>query len=166
MKKNHSPLIFIIILLMLACNSENKEQNADSKSNITAFDMQKAKAFIDSTNAKFSEQIKNGDSMWVASQYSSDAEILLEKSEPIKGKDILSFWGGVSRSETKDWTFITTDLQGDENFLIETGTYEIKDASKKLADRGKYVVVWKKENGEWKLYRDIGNTSMPAEAAK
>ena len=53
----------------------------------------------------------------------------------------------------------TTDLQGDENFLIETGTYEIKDANKKLADRGKYVIVWKKQNGEWKLYRDIGASS-------
>jgi len=95
----------------------------------------------------------------VASQYGPDAEILLEKSEPIKGKDILSFWGGVSRSETKDWAFTTTDLQGDENFLIETGTYEIKDANKKLADRGKYVVVWKKQNGEWKLHRDIGASS-------
>jgi len=83
----------------------------------------------------------------------------LDKSEPIKGKDIVSFWGGVCRSNTRDWAFTTTDLRGDENFLIETGAYEIKDANKKLADRGKYVVVWKKQNGEWKLYRDIGNSS-------
>ena len=159
MKEIHSPLIFVIILSMLACNPENKKQGIDPTSNTTAFDMQKAKAFIDSINAKFSEQIKNGDSTWAASQYGPDAEILLEKSEPIKGKDILSFWGGVSRSETKDWTFTTTDLQGDENFLIETGNYEIKDGNKKLADRGKYVVVWKKQNGEWKLYRDIGASS-------
>jgi ketosteroid isomerase-like protein len=159
MKKNYSPLIIVIILSMLACNSENKKEEADPTSNATAFDMQRAKAFIDSINTKFSEQIKNGDSTWVASQYGPDAEILVEKSEPVKGKDILSFWGGVSRSETKDWTFTTTDLQGDENFLIETGTYEIKDANKKLADRGKYVVVWKKQNGEWKLYRDIGASS-------
>ena len=159
MKKNHSPLIFVIILSMVACNSENKKQGADPTSNTTAFDMQKAKAFIDSINAKFSEQIKNGDSTWVASQYGSDAEILLEKSEPITRKDILSFWGKVCRSETKDWAFTTTDLRGDENFLIETGTYEIKDANKKPADRGKYVVVWKKQNGEWKLYRDIGASS-------
>ena len=160
MKEIHSPLIFVIILSMLACNSENKKQGIDLTSNTTAFDMQKARAFIDSINTKFSEQIKYSDSTWVASQYGPDAEILFEKSEPIKGKDILSFWGEVSRSETKDWTFTTTDLQGDENFLIETGNYEIKDGNKKLADRGKYVVVWKKQNGEWKLYRDIGASSL------
>lgn len=28
---------------------------------------------------------------------------------------------------------------------------------------GNYVVTWKKQdNGEWKLYRDIGVSSMPA----
>src|SRR5207249_7324503 len=129
MKKFQSFVILAIIFLLLACNSENKEQN------------QKARTFIDSINTKFSEQIRDGDSMWVASQYGPDAEILLDKSEPIKGKDIVSFRGGVCRSNTKDWAFTTTDLQGDENFLIETGAYEIKDANKKLADRGKYVVV-------------------------
>ncbi|TMI88189.1 MAG: DUF4440 domain-containing protein [Bacteroidetes bacterium] len=159
MKKFQSFVILAIIFLLLACNSENKEQNPESKSNTASFDMQKARTFIDSINTKFSEQIRNGDSMWVASQYGPAAEILLDKSEPIKGKDIVSFWGGVCRSNTRDWAFTTTDLRGDENFLIETGAYEIKDANKKLADRGKYVVVWKKQNGEWKLYRDIGNSS-------
>ncbi|MFI5186646.1 MAG: YybH family protein [Chitinophagales bacterium] len=159
MKKIYFSLAFAITVLMLACNSENKEQNADSKSNAASFDIQKARAFIDSINAKWVKQIKNGDSMSLASHYSSDAEMLMDKSEPIKGNGILSAWGDVVRSGLTDWTFTTTDLEGDANFLIETGTYEIKDANKKPADRGKYVVVWKQQNGEWRLYRDIGNSS-------
>jgi hypothetical protein len=38
-------------------------------------------------------------------------------------------------------------------FLIETGNYEMKDGAKSLLG---------KRDGEWKLYRDIGNTSMQA----
>lgn len=158
MKKFYSLLIIAIILLP-SCNSESKEQNTGTKTNSDAFDIQKARTFIDSINIKFSEKIKSGDSAWVASQYSSDAEILMDKSEPIKGKDILSMWGVVGSSEERDWSFTTTDLQGDENFLIETGKYEIKDTKQKVVSVGKYVVVWKKQNGEWKLYRDIGNSS-------
>jgi len=56
----------------------------------------------------------------------------------------------------------TVDITGDENFLIETGAYEIRDVSKTLIDKGNYVVVWKQQNGEWKLYRDTGITSLPA----
>jgi len=37
-----------------------------------------------------------------------------------------------------------------------------EDGKKALMDKGKYVVVWEKRNSEWKLYRDIGSTSMPA----
>lgn len=31
-----------------------------------------------------------------------------------------------------------------------------------VADRGKYIVVWKRVGGKWLLHRDIWNTSMPA----
>ena len=91
-----------------------------------------------------------GDSNWVAAQYENNAEILLTGSEPIKGKDILAMWGGVGRSNERDWSFTTTDLQGDDNFLVETGTYDIKDIDKKPVDRGKYLIVWRKQaDGSW-----------------
>jgi len=60
------------------------------------------------------------------------------------------------RSGTRNMTFTTTDLTGCDDFLIETGYYEIKQNDSKV-NKGKYVVVWKQQNGEWKLYRDIGN---------
>ena len=31
-----------------------------------------------------------------------------------------------------------------------------------VADRGKYIVIWKNEGGSWKLHKDIFNTSQPA----
>jgi ketosteroid isomerase-like protein len=37
---------------------------------------------------------------------------------------------------------------------------KLKDG--KVADRGKYVVIWKRVGGEWKLHRDIWTTSLPA----
>ena len=97
-----------------------------------------------------------GDSNWVAGQYETDAEILLTGSEPIKGQDILAMWGGVGRSNERNWSFTTTDLQGDDNFLVETGTYDIKDIDKKPVDRGKYLIVWRKQaDGSWKIYREL-----------
>ncbi len=68
----------------------------------------------------------------------------------------------MARMGITDFTFSTTGIVGDSEFLIETENYEMKDEKKTLVDRGKYVVVWHQRNGEWKLYRDIGNTSLPA----
>ena len=147
--------ISVLCIVMSGC----QQQTADKE---TAFDMQKAKSFIDSVNTKFSQQLRDGDSVALASNYWPDAELLLSNSEPIKGKDIMSAWGATIRMGINAMTFTTTDIAGDANFLIETGSYEMKDGNKTLIDRGKYVVVWKQQNGEWKLYRDIGNTSLPA----
>jgi ketosteroid isomerase-like protein len=145
-----------------SCNSNNSEKSQNLNAEIPALDKQWAKSFIDSVNAKFSEQIASGDSSGLASHYWPDAELMLDNSETVKGKDIVNAWGAAIRSGIKEMTFSTTDITGTPSLIIETGNYEIKDAKKSLIDRGKYVVIWEKRNGDWKLYRDIGCTSMPA----
>lgn len=144
MKKSYIVLsVVMICVCIISCNTDKKSKDDDLKTATAVFDKEKAKSFIDSINLKFSEAIMKGDSNWVAAQYETDAEILLTGSEPIKGKNILAMWGSVSRSNEKDWSFNTTDLQGDNNFLVETGKYDIKDNSKKSVDHGKYLIVWK-----------------------
>jgi hypothetical protein len=44
----------------------------------------------------------------------------------------------------------------DGEFVLELGDYKMVDANKKVVDSGKYCVVWKQEDGQWKLYRDMG----------
>jgi len=152
------PLILLLTMLI----STGCQQKTDTNTTSTTFDMQKAKLFIDSINIKFTEELRNGDSVALGSHYWPDAELFFSNSEPIKGKEIISAWGSTIRMGLRDFTFTTTDITGDNNFLIETGAYEIKDKNKTLVDRGSYVVVWKQQNGEWKLYRDAGVTNMPA----
>ena len=159
-------MILGISLGVIACNTGSKAPVAEAPAGNAAFDMQKAKSFIDSINLKFTEEFRRGDSVALAAHYSPDAELLFAHSEPIKGKDILSAWGSMCRMGLKDFTFETTDLQADSQFLIETGTYLMTAQDNSVAERGKYVVVWRNENGEWKLYRDMGNTSMAETPAK
>jgi ketosteroid isomerase-like protein len=154
--------VSLISFYFSSCNSNNFEKSPNLNTESLAFDKQWATSFIDSINVKFSEQIASGDSVTLASHYWPDAELLLDNSEVVKGKDILNAWGATIRMGIKEMTFTTTDITGSQTLIIETGNYEMKDAKKSLIDRGKYVVVWEKRNDEWKLYRDIGSTSMPA----
>ena len=145
-------LFLITILISIAC----QQQTTDTKPVIEEFDMQKAKSFIDSINTKFSEQTKLGDSIALASHYSSDAAILLPNSEPIRGKEILSAWGSMLRAGSVDITFQTIDITGSNDFLIETG-YIVTKINEDNINKSKYLVIWKMQNGEWKLYRDMVN---------
>ena len=45
----------------------------------------------------------------------------------------------------------------------EVGRYELK-AGDATADKGSFLVVWKKTADGWKLYRDIIASSQPAPA--
>ena len=149
-----------------ACNTAPDEKTAMPTSDTTKFDLSAARSWIENDNAKFAEEVKRGDSAAVAAHYASDALVMMAHSEPAKGKDIASTWGQVSRMGIKDMKITTVDLTGNADLLAETGTYELYGEGNKLLDKGKYVVVWKQENGTWKIYRDIGNTNLPAAPVK
>jgi len=42
----------------------------------------------------------------------------------------------------------------------EIGRYSLASVDGQPIDRGKYIVIWQMEAGEWKLHRDIWNTSV------
>lgn len=117
--------------------------------------MQRARAIIDSLDRQFSKDYLNGDSVALASYYAKDAQFGF-----LKGKDIFSYWSKSIQSSTKNNTrnliFTTTALAGDSEFLVELGIYEKRDDKGNLKGTGKYLGVWKQEDGEWKIYRDIG----------
>jgi ketosteroid isomerase-like protein len=149
--------IGLTCLVLISCNSGNKSAELSKR----VLSEASAKSFIDSVNTAFSTHVKAGDSASLASLYWPDAELLLDNSEPIKGADMQNTWGAVIRMGVKDMNFITTDIRADSQFIVETGSYQMQGSKNSLIDKGKYVVIWENRNGQWKLYRDIGCTSMP-----
>jgi ketosteroid isomerase-like protein len=56
----------------------------------------------------------------------------------------------------------TVEVERDGNTAYEVGTFTLQGAEGQVLDAGKYVVIWKQEAGQWKLHRDIFNSSRPA----
>ncbi|MEI9943256.1 MAG: hypothetical protein WDN26_03470 [Chitinophagaceae bacterium] len=118
-------------------------------------DLQKARMLIDSLDKQFAQYYFNGDSVAIYKMYTKDA-----KFESLKGNEIILSWGKQIRNsiknDTRNLLFTTTSLSADSEFLVELGVYELKDSKGNSKHTGKYLVVWKQEDGNWKLYRDIG----------
>ena len=135
--------------------NNQQQQNADTKSGSEKIDLQKIRPIIETLDKQFSKDFYNGDSVALASYYSSDAKFGL-----LKGKEILSAWGRMIRNSVKDNTrnllFTTTAFTGDSVYMVDLGIYEERDDKNNLKNKGNYLVVWKQENGQWKIYRDIG----------
>jgi len=162
--KKYCTLLLITsgIFYITSCEQAATEKSADNKmgDSTVAFDLGKAREWIEGDNAKFMEEVKKGDSNALAAHYASDGLLMFDKSEPLKGNDIASAWGGAIRSGMKELKVTTTDVVGSAEVLAETGMFEVIGDGNKVVDKGKYVVVWKPENGGWKIYRDIGNSNM------
>ena len=112
----------------------------------------------------FQANFRNGDAASLAALYTEKGMLLPGGSDFIEGKKaIRDFWQGVMDMGIKEARLDTreTELCGDT--AIEVGEYTLRGGGGEVLDYGKYIVIWKQEEDQWKLHRDIWNTSMPAQ---
>jgi ketosteroid isomerase-like protein len=130
---------------------------------MTAAAQDPAAAAIDAANKKFAAAFTKGDAAGVAATYSPDANAFPPNAAILKGRAaIQKMWQDVIDSGIASISLGTTEVESAGNIAYESGTYEMKMKDGKVADRGKYCVVWKKVNGQWMLHRDIWSTDLPA----
>ena len=118
---------------------------------------------IQSTNRTFEREVvaqRNIDAL--DRVYTADARVLPPGAELVSGREnIKNFWRGAieamnvsaCRLESVDF-----ELQGDTGYEIGRATIEFAAADAPPAV-GKYVVIWKREDGAWKWHVDIWNLS-------
>lgn len=102
-----------------------------------------------------------GDGAAIAALYTEDAMLLPPGGEAISGREALAaFWqGAVESGSQSQLTMGTVEEFGDTAIEIN-GSWVSTDADDTHLDHGKYMVVWKKVDGTWKMHRDMWNSSM------
>ena len=117
------------------------------------------KAEIEAVNAKWIEFFNNGDFAGVASLYTDDATAFPPGAAMVRGRAaIAAMWQGMAE-QAGDPKLTTLEIKRLGHFAArEIGTFSLKTkgpAPKEIT--GKYVVVWEKVRGRWKLSADIWN---------
>ena len=153
--KNNFVVSFALIVLCasVSWNSPQKE---------TAFDLVKAKKEIEATNKEFTELFAKGDSVAVATFFTADAKSMGPNEPSHEGRNkIQEVYQGYIDAGANRLSLTTTDVWGTEEMLAEEGLFTFSDTNGKELDRGKYIVLWKKQDGKWKLFRDCYNSDLP-----
>lgn len=113
------------------------------------------------TNQRLEQTFTSGNVRAVSSFYTDDAMLLPTGSEPIQGAAaIADFWEMVLQMGIQEVKIETREIDARGDTAIEMGEYKLSGAGGQLLDRGKYVVIWKLIRSEWKLHRDIWNSSI------
>ena len=118
---------------------------------------------IEATNRRFMEAFGRGDAAGVAQLYTPSAQLLPAASDFVVGTSAIErFWQGAMDMGLKEAVLETLELETHGDTAHEVGRYTLKATGGQVADAGKYVVIWKHEDGAWKVHRDIWTTSRPA----
>lgn len=119
------------------------------------------RAAIAKVNAAVGAAAAKGDAAAIAACYTADAQLLPAGSEPVTTAGaIQKFWQGALGSGVGGVALKTLEVYGHGSTASEVGQYELLDKSGKAIDHGKYIVIWRRDAGHWKLHRDIFTTSV------
>jgi len=123
---------------------------------------QETRAAIEAGNKQVSAAFAKGDAAALAALYTRTAEVFPPGGDVAKGKEaIQKMFQGAIDAGVKDLTLSTVEVEQHGDTAHEVGFWTMKGPDGAVVDHGKYVVVWKKEQGRWKLHRDIWNSSTP-----
>ncbi|MEO8724521.1 MAG: DUF4440 domain-containing protein [Acidobacteriaceae bacterium] len=129
--------------------------------------MANIKDAITAVNKEFMEAFNTKTASWLAKLYAPEALLLPPGVATISGEEnICKFWQGVIDMGICDIDLETVSLDEADATVTEVGQYRLHNETT-VADQGKYLVVWKQIEGEWRLYRDIWNSDpQPADASE
>ena len=117
------------------------------------------KAEIEAVNTKWMEFFNKGDFAGVASLYTVDATAFPPGSAMVQGRTaIAAMWKSIAE-QVSDPKVTTLDVKSlGPSAAREIGTFSLKTKGPTPKEvTGKYVVVWEKVGGDWKLAADIWN---------
>jgi len=124
-------------------------------------DTEKMKAEIIQASQNFSKAYINGDIDGIMNSYTADAKIFPNNLEILDGDSLKAYWTPRDNGyRTIHHKITSTEIKFFGDYAHDYGYFEGKTQSEDgtVSDwRGKYVVIWKKEAGKWKMYLDIWN---------
>jgi len=111
----------------------------------------------------FMSTFSQGNAAGIANLYTEDGQFLPPNGGFVSGRQaIQDTFQSFMDMGVKEIKLEALEVEGYGNAASEVGKYTLKGEGGQVMDEGKFVVIWKQEAGQWKLHRDIINTSIPA----
>ena len=114
---------------------------------------------IRALEAQWVKAVAAKDTEWIANLYAPDGRLMPPNSPASQGREaIRAAWSGMMATPGFVLTFAPTEIHVAKGGDV---AYDIGTSEGANNDQGKYVVVWKKLDGEWKVAADIFNSDGP-----
>jgi uncharacterized protein (TIGR02246 family) len=139
-------LVFTNTLLIASC-----AQQPGGRNNV--------RAAIEAQAAKWQASFNSGDGAGIAALYTDDGQIMPPGAATVRGREnVAAYWRDALSAGGVDVTLEVLELVAQGKHATEVGRFSMTDADGNRVDQGKYLVLWRQEQGEWRMARDIWNS--------
>jgi len=156
--------LLIGVSILSSCNKTDTSKAVTEDK--PKFDLGVAKKEIEQANRDFMALVAKGDSVGLANFYTIDAKFMNGGAPAVEGRaNIQTAMSEIIKSGITKLDLRSIDVFGTEDLLAEEGELTLFVKNDVVGEE-KYTVLWKKEDGRWKLFRDIFNSVLPDAAPK
>jgi len=123
-------------------------------------------SFIREGIQAFCEFFKTSQFDKMAKFYSPDTTLMLPHRPAIRGANSLpAVFSELKEAGLRDWRIAPNRVEQFGDTALEYGTYSFlmrQPNGTDAADRGKYLVVWRRQaDGRWLIHADVANSDCP-----
>jgi len=168
---HYARCLSVLIIASIACgacsSASNEAPAASANASSLASDQTEARRQIQAAAIGIWQGVARGDAAAILVHYADDALILGSGAPVLQGKPaVAAFLQALFDGNTlSDVQGNVTDIMISSDLAVETGTYAMTITPKNgnaVADRGKYIHVWKKSaEGSWKVVRYAPTSDIP-----
>lgn len=155
--KSKKFIYLVCTLLTISCNVQDKREIVESAS---AFDLSQAKAAIKQSTLTLKKAFEKDDTATIVNAYTKNALLLPAGHEALEDDSMRYYLIQLLNSNVKSIDIKSEGVWGDSSLLAEEGTYALEGKNNTHLDKGKYIVLWKRESGNWKIYRQMWTSNL------
>ena len=100
---------------------------------------------------EYERHLQNEDSIALGNMYMMDAEVI---PSTVGRENITKVFGKLIRNNITGSSFKTMHLWGNDQLLVEEGIGSWSHKNGEIVNTGRYLLIWQKDDGEWKILRD------------
>jgi uncharacterized protein (TIGR02246 family) len=160
-----------LALTALACNAPS--QDPASRDTLAAApaapaaDPAAEEQAIRAINERWVAAVASGDTATIGGIYAEDGLFMSPNAPLATGRAaIVQGWAAMMAAPGVALTFNPTDIEvasgGDMAWDVGVYQYRSGEGASAVADTGKYLVVWEKQDGQWRVVADMFNSDRPA----
>mgnify|MGYP001501966954 CR=1 FL=1 len=143
-----SPAIAVIVLFLATMRLGSAAENVNDR-----------KA-IEEANAAFAAAFNKRDAKAIAQMYTDNGQLFPPHQQVIEGRPAIeAFWNATMSAGITSVELRTAEIESFGDAIVESGRSTLRGPGDMVVERGKYLVLWKRVAGKWKLHRDCWNSS-------